>query len=40
MTESQIRDGMRIDWDTDIEMDDGLVLKADVFVPSRTVGIR
>ena len=33
MTESQIRDGMRIDWDTDIEMDDGLVLKADVFRP-------
>lgn len=33
MTDSQIRDGMRIDWDTDIEMDDGLVLKADVFRP-------
>jgi len=31
--ESQIQDGMRIDWDIDIEMDDGLSLKADVFRP-------
>jgi len=30
---SQIQDGMRIDWDVDIEMDDGLRLKADVFRP-------
>jgi predicted acyl esterase len=30
---SEIRDGMRIDWDTPIEMDDGLVLRADVFRP-------
>jgi len=30
---SEIRDGMRIDWDVDIEMSDGLVLKADVFRP-------
>ena len=30
---SALRDGMRIDWDVPIEMDDGLVLKADVFRP-------
>jgi predicted acyl esterase len=30
---SEIRDGMRIDWDVQIEMDDGLVLRADVFRP-------
>ena len=30
---SEIRDSMRIDWDTPIEMDDGLVLRADVFRP-------
>src|SRR5436309_13731646 len=30
---SEIRDGMRIDWDVPIELDDGLVLRADVFRP-------
>lgn len=30
---SEIRDGMKIDWDTPITMDDGLVLRADVFRP-------
>jgi len=30
---SEERDGMRIDWDVPIEMDDGLVLRADVFRP-------
>ncbi len=30
---SEIRDGMRIDWDVPIRMDDGLVLRADVFRP-------
>ena len=30
---SEIRDGMNIDWDTPIPMDDGLVLRADVFRP-------
>jgi uncharacterized protein len=30
---SEIRDGMQIDWDLSIKMDDGLVLKADVFRP-------
>ena len=30
---SEIRDGMRIDWDVPITMDDGLVLRADVFCP-------
>jgi predicted acyl esterase len=28
-----IRDGMRIEWDVPIAMDDGLVLRADVFLP-------
>jgi predicted acyl esterase len=30
---TEIRDGMRIDWDVPITMDDGLVLRADVFRP-------
>ncbi len=30
---SEIRDGMHIDWDVPIAMDDGLVLRADVFRP-------
>ena len=30
---SEVRDGMRIDWDVPISMDDGLVLRADVFRP-------
>ncbi len=30
---SEIRDGMRIDWDAPITMDDGIVLRADVFRP-------
>ena len=29
----EIRDGMRIEWDMPIEMDDGLVLRADIFRP-------
>src|SRR5690606_5487041 len=29
----EIRDGMRIDWDVPIEMDDGIVLRADVYRP-------
>ncbi|QSO49373.1 CocE/NonD family hydrolase [Alicyclobacillus mengziensis] len=28
-----VQDGMRIDWDVEITMDDGLVLRADVFRP-------
>jgi len=32
---TEVRDGMRIDWDVEIRMDDGLVLKADVFRPTR-----
>jgi len=31
---SEVRDGMRIDWDVPITMDDGLVLRADVFRPT------
>jgi predicted acyl esterase len=30
---SESRDGMKIDWDVPIEMDDGIVLRADVFRP-------
>ena len=32
-TKSEIRDGMRIDWDAPIKMDDGVILRADVFRP-------
>ena len=32
-SKSEIRDGMRIDWDAPVEMDDGVVLRADVFRP-------
>lgn len=32
-TKSEIRDGMKIDWDVPITMDDGFVLRADVFRP-------
>ena len=31
---SEVRDGMRIDWDVPIEMDDGLVVRADVYRPN------
>ena len=30
---SEIRDGMHIDWDAPIAVDDGVVLRADVFRP-------
>ena len=30
---SEVRDGMRIDWSVPITMDDGLVLRADVYHP-------
>jgi predicted acyl esterase len=30
---NEVRDGMRIDWDVPIEMDDGVVLRADVYRP-------
>ena len=33
IAEGEIRDGMQIDWDAPIKMDDGLVLRADVFRP-------
>jgi predicted acyl esterase len=33
MAQSETRDGMQIDWDAPIEMDDGIVLRADVFRP-------
>ena len=31
---SEIRDGMQIEWDAAIPMDDGIVLRADVFRPA------
>jgi uncharacterized protein len=30
---SEVRDGMQVDWDAPIQMDDGIVLRADVFRP-------
>jgi hypothetical protein len=30
---SEIRDGVRVDWDVPVRMDDGVVLRADVFRP-------
>ena len=33
MFKSEVRDGMRIDWDVELVMDDGLVLRADVYRP-------
>jgi predicted acyl esterase len=33
MVQSVEQDGMRIDWDVEIRMDDGLKLRADVFAP-------
>ncbi|HEY6863199.1 MAG TPA: CocE/NonD family hydrolase [Burkholderiales bacterium] len=33
MSLSEVREGMRIEWDVPITMDDGLVLRADVFRP-------
>jgi predicted acyl esterase len=32
---TEVRDGMRIDWDVPIEMDDGNVLRADIFRPDK-----
>ena len=34
MHSSEIRDGMRIDWDVALTMDDGNVLRADIFRPA------
>ncbi|MCC6887301.1 MAG: CocE/NonD family hydrolase, partial [Hyphomicrobiales bacterium] len=31
---SEVRDGMRIDWDVPIKMDDGVEMRADVFRPN------
>src|SRR5258706_5329111 len=31
---SEIRDGMKIDWDVPVPMDDGIILCADVFRPA------
>jgi uncharacterized protein len=33
MQQSEVRDGMQIDWDAPIPMDDGNILRADVFRP-------
>jgi hypothetical protein len=37
---SEIADGMQIDWDVPIAMDDGIVLRADVFRRSNPAAIR
>ena len=31
---SEVRDGMRIEWDVPIQVDDGVVLRADVYLPT------
>ena len=31
---SEVRDGMRIDWDVPINMDDDLILRADIYRPN------
>ena len=31
---SELRDGMRVDWDVRITMDDGITLAADIFRPN------
>jgi hypothetical protein len=33
MCSTMVQDGMKIDWDADIPVDDGIVLKCDVFRP-------
>ncbi|HYX65361.1 MAG TPA: CocE/NonD family hydrolase, partial [Burkholderiales bacterium] len=33
---TEVRDGMRIDWDVAIAMDDGVVLRADVYRPNES----
>ena len=33
MHKSESRDGMRVDWDVEVPMDDGLILRADVYRP-------
>ena len=30
---TEVREGMRVDWDVPIEMDDGVVLRANVYRP-------
>ena len=30
---SEVRDGMRIDWDVPVKMEDGLILRADIYRP-------
>ena len=32
---SEVRDGMRVDWDAGVPMDDGIVLRCDVFRPAK-----
>jgi predicted acyl esterase len=35
ITKTEVRDGMRIDWDVAVPMDDGVVLRADVYRPPK-----
>jgi predicted acyl esterase len=32
-TKSEVRDGMRVDWDVEIRMPDGVTLRCDIFRP-------
>lgn len=32
-TKSEVRDGMRVDWDVEIRMPDGVILRCDIFRP-------
>ncbi|WP_246669395.1 MULTISPECIES: CocE/NonD family hydrolase [unclassified Bradyrhizobium] len=32
-TKSEVRDGMRVDWDVEIKMPDGVILRCDIFRP-------
>jgi len=40
MGKSELRDGMRIDWDVPITLDDGVVLRADIYRPSQEGSIQ
>jgi uncharacterized protein len=35
---SEVRDGMRIDWDVPVPMEDGVILRADVSRPAPPSG--
>ena len=39
MTKITYNDGMKIFWDHPIEMEDGVILRADIFCPKQQVNI-